>query len=57
MNVSFNLKITDKKNHSFLIHRKQQVGGSTNQVAIKPIKERIDNFYNFFDAEKSVEAF
>ena len=31
MNIGCNLKTSDKKNHSFLVHREQQVGGSTNQ--------------------------
>lgn len=31
MNIGCNLNTSDKKNHSFLVHREQQVGGSTNQ--------------------------
>ena len=68
-NVKCNSEITDKKNHSFLVHREQQVGGSTNQqlplnilrrgvisyFSINYFQHR--NSYDFFDAEKSVDSF
>ena len=58
-----------KKNHSFLVHREQQVGGSTNQqlplnilrrgvityFSINCFQHKI--FYNFFDVERVVEGF
>ena len=58
-----------KKNHSFLVHKEQQVGGSTNQQLPQNILGRgvityysinyfqHKNFYDFFDAEKIVDNF
>ena len=68
LNISFNLKITDKKNHSFLIHRQQHVGGSTKRLPLSRLRRGLityfsinyfqhKNFYDFFNAEKSFDAF
>ena len=58
-----------KKNYSFLVHREQQVGGSTNQQLPQNILGRgvityysinyfqHKNFYDFFNAEKIVDNF
>ena len=68
-NVEYNLKTAGKKKHSFLVHREQQVGGSTNQQLPLNILKRVvityysinyfqhKNFYDFFNAEKIVDNF
>ena len=68
-NGKCNLKTADKKNHSFLVHREQQVGVSTNQQLLLNISKRgvityysinyfqHKNFYDFSDAEKIVDNF
>ena len=68
-NGKCNLKTADKKTHSFLVHREQQVGVSTNQQLLLNISKRgvityysinyfqHKNFYDFSDAEKIVDNF
>ena len=58
-----------KKNHSFLVHREQQIGDSTNQLLpVNTLRRGVityysinyfqhKNFYDFFDAEKIVDNF
>ena len=68
-NVNYNLAAADKKNHCFLIHKDQQVGGALKQqLPINVSKRSIityytinypqhKDFYNFFDAEAVVDSF
>ena len=60
---------SQKKNHNFIFHREQQVGGSTNQQLLLNILRRgvityfsinyyqHRTFYDFFDSEKIVDSF
>ena len=70
MNVRCNLEITGKKkNHNFIFHREQQVGGSTNQqLPLNVLRSGVityfsinyyqhRTFYDFFDSEKIVDSF
>ena len=67
--VECKLEIADKKTHRFLVHRKQQVGGSTNQeLALNVLIRGVITYYfikyfqhktlqNIFKAEKVVDGF
>ena len=66
MSLECNLKTADKKKHSFLVQRQQQVRGSTDQqLPLNILKRGViiyysinyfqhKNYYDFFDAEKIV---
>ena len=67
--VRWNLKVVEKKNHCFLVHTDQQVGGAINQkLLLKTLKRSVTtyysnnyiqhrNHYDFFDADKVVDSF
>ena len=69
MNARCNLEVVHKKNHCFLVHREQQVGGAINQqLPLNILKRGVityysinhfqhKNYYDFFDARKLLIAF